>query len=805
MRDLHQWVCWRYETRGRDVKPTKVPYSPTTGARANCGDAATWGTLAEARKAKRDAGHDGIGFVFTASDPFCGVDLDGGVDPATGEVEPWAMEIAEKLDSYTEISPSATGLHIIVRANLPEGRRRAGRVELYDQDRFFTVTGRRLTGTSHLPESRQKQIEALHTRLFPRGEDAPKVDPPLHTNGLDDAEILRRATNAANGEKFEKLWSGDRTGYGSASEADLALCSMLAFWTGPDEERIAALFARSGLARDKWNRQDYRNRTIDRALKGATFFEPGKTSEVSSHAAQLSNAVPTTPAISPQPTPPQVLAFPVEAMPAACHPLIGEIENALGCAPELVALPMLATLSSAIGTSRIVEVKGGWREWAALFVAVVASPGAMKTPAAKVAKKPAFARQRDLGAAYAEEKEDWKRELREWEVEKRDAQKAGEPAPEEPEAPTMSRSVASDTTVEALVSILEDNPRGLLLHKDELTGWVRSMDQYKGGKGSDRQHWLSFWSGDEVVVDRKSRQGEPIIVAKPFVSLFGGIQPAMLGELGAEDGLMDRFLFAYPLPRHIRFTEDEISADSEEEYAALYAQLADLRLATDEHGDPNPMPLKLTRKARELFATTVDSLGAEVLKPGFPCRLEGVWSKLPGYLARLSLVLAVCRSTTRRVTEERVEHADVQAASQLLTYFKAHARRVYAELGSPDPLELLATDLKTLLEESDERRIEATATELYRMLEEREAPSLPERAEELSKQALRIGERSCALEIKRGWRKEGGRKGRTRRVLRLSLRDPERENAVGPVVTVGPEQPDPPVTTGPTGPTAILY
>ena len=121
----------------------------------------------------------------------------------------------------------------------------------------------------------------------------------------------------------------------------------------------------------------------------------------------------------------------------------------------------------------------------------------------------------------------------------------------------MGRCWASDTTVEALVGILQDNPRGLLVYRDELAGWVRSMDQYKGGKGSDRQHWLNLWSTDEVVVDRKSRMGEPIILAKPFVSLFGGIQPAMLGELraGMEDGLMDRFLFAYPAPRHVRFTE----------------------------------------------------------------------------------------------------------------------------------------------------------------------------------------------------------------------------------------------------------
>jgi putative DNA primase/helicase len=109
--------------------------------------------------------------------------------------------------------------------------------------------------------------------------------------------------------------------------------------------------------------------------------------------------------------------------------------------------------------------------------------------------------------------------------------------------------------------------------------------------------------------------GEPIILAKPFVSLFGGIQPAMLGELraGMEDGLMDRFLFAYPAPRHVRFTEKEIGAEAEEHYGALYRRLSDLRLVLDEYGDPNPKPLKLTPEALRLFAFCVDSLGAEVL------------------------------------------------------------------------------------------------------------------------------------------------------------------------------------------------
>ena len=795
MRDLKQWVCWRSEPRKRDANPTKVPYSPRSRSRARSDNPGTWGALAEAEEAVEKEGYDGVGFVFTANDPFCGVDLDSCVDPETGKIEPWATKILDELGSYTEFSPSGRGLHVLVRATLPKGGNRKGNIEMYDRGRFFTVTRCRLPGTSHRIEARQEEVEALHVRLFPPEEQRPPTKPATNgaatTDDLTDAEVLRRAMSSRGGERFARLWAGDRFGYASDSEADLALCSMLAFWVGSDEDRIQSLFSRSGLVRAKWNREDYRRRTVSRALARAEFYAPSHNGAVpfpNGHHRGLQNAGPDLPSLPS--ALPEAPAFPVEAMPAPCRPLIGEATAALGCAPELVALPMLATLSSAIGTSRIVEVKGGWREWAALFVAVVASPGAMKTPAAKLAKKPAFERQRELGRAYAEEKEDWRRELREWEVEKKSAHKSGEPAPEEPQAPTMSRCVASDTTVEALVGILEENSRGLLVYKDELTGWVRGMDQYKGGKGSDRQHWLSFWSGDEVVVDRKSRQGEPIIVARPFVSLFGGIQPAMISELGGagslEDGLMDRFLFCYPATRHVRFTDEEVSPEAEERYADLYRDLSELHLPVDGHGDPNPKPLKLSPEARSRFAAEVDSLGTEIIEPGFPGRLEGAWSKLRGYLARLSLVLAVCRCAGSPAWEERVQGEDVEAAAKLLSYFKAHARRVYAELSTPDPLDLLATQIGELLREAG-GQWEGSATDLYRMLGEREFVSLPERPDELSKLALRIGERSVALEVRQGWRREGGREGRSRRVLKLELRDHKPENGVGGVVAVDPE------------------
>lgn len=355
MKELEQWVCWRSEERGG--RRTKVPYSPASGSHARCDDPATWGTFDEARNAVREGRYDGLGFVFTTEDPFCGVDLDGCVDPETGEVEAWAMEIVEELGSYTEFSPSGAGLHVIVRAVLPEGGNRRGGIELYDRGRFFTVTGRRLPGTSHLIEDHQQQISTLHARLFPPQErNTPDGTVPIG-NSISDEEVVRRAMGAANGGKFARLWMGDRYGYASESEADLALCSMLAFWTGPDEDRVASLVARSGLAREKWGRDDYRRRTIARPVENAEFYSPRAGAESLGDGYVRANGTEGRTVLDGA-TLPDAAPFPVDAIPSSCRQLVGESEVALGCAPELVALPMLAVLSSAIGTSRVVEVKG---------------------------------------------------------------------------------------------------------------------------------------------------------------------------------------------------------------------------------------------------------------------------------------------------------------------------------------------------------------------------------------------------------------------------------------------------------------
>ncbi len=280
MRDLRQWLCWRSEER--EGKPTKIPYSPITGGRASSTTPETWAGYEEAVRACKEEGYTGVGFVFTPEDDLCGVDLDGCLDPLTEEIEPWAWTIIEELDSYTEISPSGKGVHILVRAALPEGRNRKGRFEAYDRGRYFTVTGRHLAGSPQRIENRQEELQCVVRRVFgeesTNGHTKPVAVPEPVANGLSDSEVIQKALAASNSERFSRLWNGDTSGYGSHSEADLALCGMLAFWTGGDASRIDSLFRQSGLYRKKWERKDYRNRTITEALSGKTeFYEAPKT------------------------------------------------------------------------------------------------------------------------------------------------------------------------------------------------------------------------------------------------------------------------------------------------------------------------------------------------------------------------------------------------------------------------------------------------------------------------------------------------------------------------------------------------
>ena len=188
IKNLKQWVCWRSEER--DGKPTKIPYSPLTSRRASSTDPETWAGYDEAVEARKNSGYDGVGFVFTPDDPYTGVDLDGCRNPKTGGLEPWAREIVQTLNSYAEVSPSGTGVHVILRGTLPAGRNRNGRFETYDKGRYFTFTGEHIPGSSETIESRQGELNDVLRGVF--GPESPNSRSPRRPLEWKTGSRMRR-------------------------------------------------------------------------------------------------------------------------------------------------------------------------------------------------------------------------------------------------------------------------------------------------------------------------------------------------------------------------------------------------------------------------------------------------------------------------------------------------------------------------------------------------------------------------------------------------------------------------------------
>lgn len=288
--NLKRWCLWRLEKDQRG-RLTKVPYRPD-GRKASSTAEATWSRFADvqAMLVQRPDAYKGVGYFFSAQDCICGVDLDVSLD-SSGSPLPWAAPIVASFEStYQALSVSGLGLHILCRATLPaKGRNfyvpdgpmdRAGKlaqIGVCDRARFFALTGQVYRGAACRITAHQPAIDGLLEMMKPRSPQTREAKQPTYSGLESDAEILERARKAANGPKFRRLWSGKWEGdYPSQSEADLALCCMLAFWCGRDAERIEALFGQSGLARDKWTQsRDYRERTIGAAFERSTEFYRG--------------------------------------------------------------------------------------------------------------------------------------------------------------------------------------------------------------------------------------------------------------------------------------------------------------------------------------------------------------------------------------------------------------------------------------------------------------------------------------------------------------------------------------------------
>jgi putative DNA primase/helicase len=292
--DAPRWLVWRLMPRS--PKPSKVPLSPRTGDFTGTNEThqGDWATLPEALQVSRRPNVNGIGLVIPEG-VVC-VDLDACTvnGEAFAPLESWAQEIVERLDTFTEYSPSGTGVHVWLLGVKPGDKCRRGTVEIYSGPfgRYITLTGRGFSRWGEVPiaERSDALAEVYRTHLeqpsvaswptLPEsgpeiltptvGGDTPRVlsTPSATTrrrsarapvSALTDNQVLTAAFRSQKADTIHALWNGDTSAHGGdRSAADLSLANRLAYWCAGDAARLGRLMAAAPLCqRDKWDKRSY--------------------------------------------------------------------------------------------------------------------------------------------------------------------------------------------------------------------------------------------------------------------------------------------------------------------------------------------------------------------------------------------------------------------------------------------------------------------------------------------------------------------------------------------------------------------
>lgn len=279
------WLLYRKEpvTKGRNKgKITKVPYQ-LNGRKGSPASPKSWTTYDKARAAVEAGRFDGIGYALTADEGYICIDLDHCVNPETGEIDQWAMDILDIVQeaggTYSESSPSKTGIHLWGRGRLPNDKgihqpmENGHDVEMYTNAHYMTVTGEPM---NDIPlNDIQPAIDKILTMLKKKPTPEPKAGKGQQTAtpalNLSDGDIITKMGQSKQGPAFHSLYDlGDMSAYGDDhSRADAALLAMLAFWTGKNAEQMERIFLSSKLAEDLDRKVHHENDYLNRSIKAA--------------------------------------------------------------------------------------------------------------------------------------------------------------------------------------------------------------------------------------------------------------------------------------------------------------------------------------------------------------------------------------------------------------------------------------------------------------------------------------------------------------------------------------------------------
>jgi hypothetical protein len=407
--------------------------------------------------------------------------------------------------------------------------------------------------------------------------------------------------------------------------------------------------------------------------------------------------------------------FPIEALPRPVSTYIDEGAKALGCDTSYIALPMLSALAAAIGNSRRIKLKESWSEPSILWTGIVGDSGTLKSPAIDLALRPLRKKQDEAFKVYYEKMSEYQEDMREYETAMK-RRKKNEPLPDKPIEPIAKRYYCSDITIEALAGLLKDAPRGLLLARDELSGWLKSFNAYKKGKGGDDAQWLELHRAGTLLVDRKSGIPKTIHIPNASVSVCGGIQPVILqsalGREHFENGLAARLLLTMPPRRAKQWTEADVCHELQEQIETVFERLLSMKMQENEFGGIEPVDMSLTLDGQNAWIAFYDEHATQQAQIAGG-DLAAAWSKLEGYAARLALIIhcvrVACGDESLK-TDDFIDEFSIEAAVTIVRWFGQEIRRIYSMLSEDED----QRDQRRLLELIQSRDGRVTARNLMR-------------------------------------------------------------------------------------------
>ena len=384
-----------------------------------------------------------------------------------------------------------------------------------------------------------------------------------------------------------------------------------------------------------------------------------------------------------------VSQFPIEVFPLRVQQIISATTENLGFPIDFIGASMLFAASVAIGNTYKVEVKKGFQEAAVLYLAIVGPPGSNKTHPLHFALAPIMETDKRSFNNYEQEQKNYERIMN---LSKAERETEGL---EYPAKPNWQKILLSDYTPEALSVIHKFNKRGLGVYVDELAGWFKNFNRYN--KGSEMELWLSNWNSKPWTIDRK--MGEPIHIPRPYISVAGTLQNALLTALAkegrTENGFTDRILFAFPDDlKKPYWTEKEIDQSIIDTWQNIIGILMSMPLELDDDLTAKPKILRFDNDAKQL-------LFAWQRKNTDECNDEsgtigGIYSKMDMYAVRLALILQMIDSACNKYEAESVTVKAVKGSLLLVDYFKKTAVKVHQIISNTNPIDKQTADKRRL-------------------------------------------------------------------------------------------------------------